>query len=821
MNSVWQDLRYGFRTLLRTPALAAAAVLSLALGIGANTTIFTVINTLFLNPLPVEQPARLVAVNTLDTKNTTQFGNVMPLSYPNMVDLGDGNQAFSGMAGYSAPVLLAMRTSGEPDTVFAQIVTGNYFDVLGLHPATGRFFLPEEDRTPGSRPVVVINYRLWQRQFGGRADIAGRTIRLNTIEFTVVGVAPPGFMGVTALFGPDMWLPAMMVPLVMPGESAGWLTDRSALAFSGIARLAPGTTIAQAQANLSTRARALERSFPNQNAGRGVSLMPLSEATIFPGMRQGLLLGGLVLMGVAGLVLLIACSNVANLLLARASSRRQEMAIRIALGAGRGRIVRQLLTESVVLAVAGGALGLGLGTWGRDVLWSFRPAQVANNFVELPIDARVLAYNIALSLLTGLVFGIAPAWQASRSGVGRAMNDMRASGVSGRGAALRNALVVGQVAFSLVALVAAALFLRSIQQAYAIDPGFDASKLAVLGVNPQQARYERGRTEQFYRDVRERLSSVNGVDAVSWAANAPLWANLYRRMSLEGQAQQDGTTSVLTLVNTVDQDYFRTLGVAVRRGRDFGPGDRRESRPVAIVNDTMAAKYWPGQDPVGRRVLFEGEPTAREIVGVVATTKYQTLGEAPQSCLFVPLAQNYRDAMVLYVRTVEDPAAMVGTMQRTVRALASDVPLNSPTTVESLLRQSLWMVKFGVGLLVAFGLLALGLASVGIYGLMAYAVTQRTREMGVRIALGANPLAVRWLVLGDAMKLVGAGLLLGLGGALLLGRSMTSLLYGLSGADAVSLIGASLTLLLVSVVASYLPARRASRIDPAISLREG
>jgi predicted permease len=830
MDALWQDFRYSLRTLFRSPTFAAAAVLSLAVGVGANTTVFALVNALFLNPLPVDRPAQLVAVNTLDTKNTTQFGNVMPLSYPNLVDLrastvrpeptadSVGSQAFSGLAGYSAPTLLAMSTGGEPETVFSQLVTGNYFEVLGLRPATGRFFLPEEDRTPGTHPVVVLNHRLWQRRFGGRTDIAGRTIRLNAVDFTIVGVAPSGFMGITALMGPDMWLPSMMAPLVLPRGSTS-LTDRSALSFSGAARLAPGVSLAQAQAQASTVARALEQSYPGQNAGRGVSVTPLSEATILPGMRQALFLGGLVLLGVAGLVLLIACSNVANLLLARASSRHQEVAIRLALGAGRGRIVRQLLTESLVLALAGGALGLLLGVWGRNVLWSYRPAMVANNFVELTIDGRVLAYGIVLSLLTSVIFGVVPAWQASRSSVGPAMKDVRASVGSRRGGTMRNLLVVGQMALSLVALVAAALFLRSIQQAYAIDPGFDASRLAVLGVNPQQARYDQARTEQFYRDVRERLSQVGGIESVSWAANAPLWAKVYRRVSLEGQAQQDGTTAVLTLVNTVDIDYFRTLGVALRRGRDFGAGDRRETRPVAIINDTMAAKYWPGQDPLGRRVQFDGEPTPREIVGIVETTKYQTLGEAPQSCLFVPLAQNYVDAMMLYVRT-SDPAAVVGAMQREVRALGPDVPVNGAMSVEALLSQSLWMVKFGVGLLGAFGLLALGLASVGIYGVMAYAVTQRTREMGLRIALGANPSAVRTLVLGQAMRLVGIGLALGLAGALLLGRSMASLLYGLSSADPPSLIAASLTLLLVSAIASYLPARRASRIDPAVSLRE-
>jgi predicted permease len=818
MDSLWQDLRYSVRTLLRTPAFTAAAVLSLALGVGANTTIFTLINALFLNPLPVERPSELVAVNTLDTKNTTQFGNIMPLSYPNLADLRADSQAFTGFTGYSAPIGLALSGQAEPEPLFAQLVTGNYFDVLGLKPAAGRFFLSDEDRTPGTHAVVVLNHRFWQRRFDERADAVGSTIRLNAIEFTIVGVAPRGFLGVSTMFGPDVWVPAMMAPLVLPRESAGMLTDRSALSFNGAARLAPGVTLQQAQSQLSTAARGLEQSYPGPNTGRGVSVLPLAEATIFPGMRQGLLLGGAVLMIVVGLVLLIACSNVANLLLARASSRRQEMAIRLALGAGRRRIIRQLLTESAVLAACGGALGLLVGVWGRKVLWSFRP--VANNFIDLTIDGRVIAFGAALSLITGVVFGIVPAWQASRAPAGDALTEARAAVGSGRGGAVRHALVVGQTALSLAALVAAALFLRSIEQAYSIDPGFDASKLAVLSVNPQQARYDQPRTEQFYRDVRERLSSLPGVESVSWATNQPLWAKVYRRVALEGQVQQDGTTSTLTLLNTIDVDYFKALGVAVRRGRDFTQGDRPETRAIAIINDTMAAKYWPGQDPVGRRVRFEGEPVPREIVGIVETTKYQTLGEAPQSCIFVPLAQNYSDAMVLYVRTQNDPASMIGTLQREVRALGPDVPLSYATSVQVLLGQSLWMVKFGGGLLAAFGILALALAGVGIYGVTAYSVTQRTREMGLRIALGASPSAVRTLVLGQAMKLVGIGLGLGLLCALLLGRAMSSLLYGLGSADALSLATASLTLVLVAAVASYLPARRASRIDPAISLRE-
>ena len=816
IDSLWQDLRHGARSLLHAPGFTAAAVLSLGLGIGANTTIFTLINALFLKPLPVERPAELVAVNTLDRKNTTQFGNVMPLSYPNLRDLRDGARAFTGVAGYSAPLGVAMSDGGEPEAVFSQLVTGNYFDVLGLRPAAGRFFAPDEDRTPGTHAVAVLNHRLWQRRFGGRIDVVGRTIRLNARDFTIVGVAPDGFMGVTALFGPDLWLPAMMAGDVVSREAVNLLTDRVAMSFNGVARLAPGVTLAQASAQMTTLAKGLEQSYPSQNEGRSVSVAPIVEATIFPGMRQALMVGGAVLMAVVGLVLLIACSNVANLLLARTSSRRQELAVRVALGAGRARIMRHLLTESVLLAVCGGAVGLVFGRWGRDVLWSFRP--VENNFVNLTFDGRVLAFGIGVSLVTALIFGIGPAWHAGRSTVADVMKEARTS--SRTGAILRNALVVGQLALSLIALVAAALFVRSIQRAYAIDPGFDASKVAVLTMTPGQARYERPRAEQFYRDVRQRLTSVGGVESVSLASNMPLWAKLYRRASIEGQAQRDGSSSVLTLVNIVDVGYFKTLGVAFRGGRDFGDDDRADRRQVAIVNEIMAARYWPGLDAVGRRIRLDGEASPREIVGVVRTTKYQTLGETPQTCVFLPLAQAYTDAVVLYVRATGNPDSMVGAMQREVRAIAPDVPVAYASSVTSLLRQSLWMLKFGVGLLAAFGVLSLVLASVGIYGVIAYSVAQRTREMGLRIALGAAPAAVRRLVVGHAMKLAALGLALGIGGALLIGRAMTSLLYGVSGSDPLSLAAPSITLLVVAATASYLPARRASRVDPAVSLRD-
>jgi predicted permease len=822
MDRLWQDIRYGFRSLRRSPALTATAVLSLALGVGANTTMFTLMNTLFLNPLPVARPSELVAVFTLDSKNPTRFGNLLPVSYPNLADFRAQNDVLTDLAGYSAPLPLSLSTDGAPERVFAQLVTGNYFDVLGLTPSAGRFFVRDEDRTPGTHPVAVIGHGFWQRRFGGNLDVVGQTITLNRQAFTIVGVAPEGFKGVTSIFGPEIWLPSMMAPQVLARQFGDWLHERGAITFNTAGRLKPGVTRARAEASFKSIARALEQEYPEPNRGRSVSLLPLTEAAIFPGMRGGLLAGGAVLMTIVGLVLLIACSNVANLLLARASARRQEFGVRLALGAGRGRLIRQLLTESVVLGLGGGALGLVFGFWGRNALWSFRPAVVANNFVELKFDGRVFAFTLVLALVSGIVFGLVPALRASRPDVaGVLKEETTTTAGSRRTGRLRNALVIGQVALSLVSLVVAGLFLRNVQQAFTVDLGYDPKPIAVLSANPGQVGYDQPRAEQFYRAVRERVSLVPGIASVSWAASQPLWASLYRRVVLDGRDPHDKADAILVLVNTVDVDYFQTVGIALRSGRGFGAADRAGAVPVAVVNETMAAKYWPHVDPVGTRFRFDTDSVARQIVGVVKTIKYQTVGEPPQPAMYVPLDQNYSESMVLYVRAARDPASVLQTVQREVRALDSEVPLENPSTVVDVIDQSLWMMKIAAGLLAVFGLLALALAGVGLYGILAYAVGQRQREIGLRMALGADRGSVLRLVLGQAATLVAIGVTVGLGLSAVASRALSSLLYGLSPIDPPAFIGASLTLVLVALAASYVPARRASHLDPFIALRQG
>jgi predicted permease len=823
MDTIWQDIRYSVRTLVKTPAFTIAAIVSLALGIGANTTIFTLLNTLFLNPLPVARPSELVAVLTVASRNATQFGNLLPLSYPNLKDFRERNAVLTDLAGYSPPLALSLSASGvtgEPQRVFAQLVTGNYFDVLGVRPAAGRFFAPDEDRTPGTHPVAVMGYGLWQRRLGGRADIIGQTVALNRRSFTIVGVAPEGFKGVTSMFGPELWLPSMMAAQLQPKQSGSWLDDRAAVVFSTFGRLQPGVTIAQADAQLKTIARALEQEYPDANTGRNVTVLPLTETTIFPGMRGMLMLAGGVLMAIVGLVLLIACSNVANLLMARAAARRQEIAVRLALGATRVRLMRQLVTESLVLGTAGGAFGFVFGIWGRDLLWASRPATVANNFVELRIDGHVFLFALILSLVTGASFGLMPALRASRADLVGALKLEPLFAAGRRRFSLANALVVGQVAFSLVALITAALFLRSLQRAHTIDLGYDTKPLAVVSVNLAQGGYDEIRGRQFARDVRDRIALVPGIGAVSWSTNLPLWANQYRRIAIEGREAAKQADAPLAVAVTVDLEYFKVLGLGVTRGRDFAAADRDQSMPVAIINERMAERYWPNQDPIGRTFRFDSEILTRHIVGVVKTIKYQTLGETPQPAVYLPLRQNYADGLVLYVRTTGDPARAIGTVQRELRAMDGQVPLENVASIDDIIDQSLWMVRIAAGLLAVFGALALALASVGLYGLVAYSVNQRRRELGVRMALGAARSDVLRLVLRDGMGLVAIGVLAGLGLSLIVSRALASLLLGVNASDPISFAGASLLLVGVALIGSYLPARRASRLDPLLALRE-
>jgi predicted permease len=817
---LWQDLRYAARNLRKSPAFAVFVILTLALGIGANTTVFTLINTVLLNPLPIKNASQLVAVDTLATTTASRSGRLLPVSYLNLEDLRAKNQVFTNLAGYTPPMAFTLTTAAGSERIFAELVTANYFETLGIRPIMGRFFVPEEDRTPGAHPVVVIGYGTWQQRLGGAADVIGRTMRINGLVFTIAGVAPEGFKGVNAIFGPDIWVPATMAEQILPAQLRDALRERSEVVFHGAGRLKPGVSMRLAEANLKTIAAGLEKEYPDANRGHTVSLRPLTEAALGDA-RQSALFGSVVLMAIVGLVLLIACSNVANLLLARAAGRRQEIAVRLALGAGRGRLIRQLLTESTLLGVLSGVMGLALADVGCRLLWSARPAEVARNFVDLKMDAHVFVFALVVSLITGLLFGLVPALQSSRAEVVEALKEeTRTAGRSRRRITFANALLVGQVALSLVSLITAALFFRSIQRAYTIDPGFQTDRLAVFLMNPGQAGYSRARTEQFYRDVRAQVSAMPGIASVSWSSNLPLWARLSRGILIEGQTPLRPSDTVTAVVNTVDLNYFETTGISLTRGRDFTDMDRDGSLPAAIVNETMAARYWPNQDPLGKRFQFAGDKFFRQIVGVAKTANYQSLNEEAQPAVYLPLRQNFSDTMILHVRTQRDPAGVLTAVQREVRAIDSHLDVTDVRTGRKIIDQALFSARMGVGLLGVFGLLALCLASVGLYGILAYSVNRRRHEIGVRMSLGADRSSVLWLVLRQGMTLVVSGIVVGLCASFLIARALSRLLYGVSATDPVSLAGASLTLLTVAALACYLPARGASRVDPLVALRE-
>ena len=821
IEDLWRDLHYGGRAIQKSPLFALAAVLCLGIGIGANTTVFTIINTLLLHPLPASDPSRLVVLYGAQANHATQQWSQPALSYANLQDYMEGQKCFRRVAAFTWPQVLTLAGTNGPERLFGELVTQQYFDTLGLKPAIGRFFVPSEDSEPESAPVAVLSYSAWQARFGGARDVLGRTVELNNVAFTVIGVAPKGFLGLSAVFGPDVWLPAMMSERVFPAEFRSALSDRAKPLFRGVGRLRDGFSIERAQASLDPLASALAREYPDSNEGHGISLRPVTDELFFgAGGTSGLALASAVLLIVVMLVLGIACSNVANLLLARAASRRQEIGLRLAIGASRGRLIRQMLTESALLALVSCVAGVGLGYAGCHFVWSFVPTQYVHNMVAPKFDGGVLAFAVLVSLFTAALFGLAPAVRASRTDVVAALKEeTAAAGRSRRTLSFTNALVVGQVAFSLLCLVTAALFFHSIERAYAIDPGFQTSHLALVMMNPAQAGYDPQRVKEFYRVTRERIAGLPGAESVSWASGMPFWNSASRSVVIEGAEPRKKSENLQTVSMIVGTDYFRTMGIPLVAGRVFNDGDREESLPVAVINQALA-QYWPGGHPLGQRFHFAGDNMLRQVVGVVRNANYSTLGEAPQPCVYLPQRQNFAGGMTLYVRSQGNPASLLPAIQREVRTLDSNIEISDARTGAMLLDQVLWGPKVGVALLGVFGSLALVLASVGLYGVMAYSVTRRRREIGVRMALGATRGTVLRLVVADGMRLIGWGIVFGLGASLALGRGLSHMLFGISSADPASLASASATLIVVALAACCLPAHAATRIDPMNALRQ-
>lgn len=813
-----RDLRYAVRTMRRAPAFVFFVVLTLALGIGANTTVFTVIDMFILNPLPVRDAGTLVAIEGTEMNKGGRATTAFPISFPDLQDYRSGNRVFQSLAGFTPLQVLTLDEHGSSGRVFGELVTGNYFSTLGIVPARGRFFADSEDTRPGAHPVAVVSYGTWQAHFGGREDIVGRVVKINRIAFTIVGVGPRNFIGVNAIFGPDFWMPLSMASSVLPNEMQNVLTDRDKASLNAVGRFRPGVSITEARANMVTLASALASSYPSSHEGHTVSVLPIRDVAFGSTPATPILFASVGLMIVVGIVLLIACSNVANLLLARAASRRQEMAVRLALGAGSRRLVRQLLTECVLLGLMSGALGLLLGDAGLRLLFGRLPS--AANFVTPKLDGTVFLFALIVSLATGILFGLIPAFKASRTSVADTLKEeTRTAGRSRGRISVANTLVAGQVAFSFLLLVTAALFLRSIARAYQMDPGFQTAHLATFMTNPGQAGYTKAQTTAFYDAARERVTALPGVVSAAWSTNMPLWTRATSGIDVEGRRQRSRSDVIRAVVNTVGLDYFETAGVVLESGRTFGSQDQDSAAPVAIVNEKMAHDFWPG-GALGKRIRLPGETAMRRIVGIARNANYTNWGEAPQLCIYVPLKQKFFDAMTLYVRSSGDPSRILTTVDRAVREADPQILVSFPRTGQEIVDGGLFQARMGVGLLAIFGLLALGLASIGLYGIIAYSVNQRSREIGVRMALGATPSSVRRLVLGDGMSLVGAGLVIGLLASLLTGRLLSGMLYGVNPSDPLSIGAAAVTLSTIALIACWLPARSATRVDPLTALRE-
>src|SRR6266550_1121726 len=830
MENLIQDIRFGVRSLIKHRAFAAIAIITLALGVGANSTIFSVINATLMRRLPVSHPENLVYVFNGNP------GSVF--SYPDYAEVRDHNRVFDGLIGWGG-ITASLSSNDQTDLVNGAIVTGNYFQVLGVGAQKGRVISQEDDQTPGAHPVAVISHGLWQRRFGGDQNIVGRKLLLNGQNFTIIGVTPPEFGGAQLGVVRDLYVPMMMQAVVRPPRAAysgemdpDLLKRRGNRWLYSVGRLKPGVTIEQAQADLSLIAKQLENAYPETNRGRGVRVLAFNQSDDPDQRRQLGSVAGL-LMSVVGLVLLIACANIANLLLARGAGRAKEIAIRLAIGATRWRIVRQLLTESVLLATLGGVLGLLLTWWATSSLRAMPPPAGALPLApQISIDLPVLLFTMGLALLAGIVFGLAPALRISRPAIVPALKDESRT-ITDRKPYfnLRNLLVVTQIGLSVVLLIAAGLFLRSLHHAQAINPGFDAEKIVTVPLNINLLRYSKPQGREFYRQVVERVEGIPGVESASLARIVALGGGAsVRSLAIEGRTNSDNqfrsegggpADSSLNSVNSnvVGPKYFQTMGISLLRGRDFDSRDTEDKPGVVIVNESFAQRHFLGQEIIGRRISFNGATGPwREIVGVVRDSKYLTLSEPPTPVAYLPLQQNHETGMTLHVRASGNPSTVIAAVRNQVQLIEKNLPVNNPTPMNEWIVNSLYAARMGAILLGVFATLALLLASIGLYGVMSFAVSQRTREFGIRMALGARASDVFKLVLRHGMGVVACGVAIGLGVAVIVTRLLSSFLYGVSTTDGLTFAAIPVVLALVAGIACYIPARRATKVDPLIAL---
>jgi macrolide transport system ATP-binding/permease protein len=814
MENLVNDLWYGVRSLLKRPSFTVVAVLTLALGIGINTTVFSLANSVFLRQLPVASPHNLV---WLFSGNDNPSSYLEYLEYRNQTDLFDGVLASEWIA-------LNLGSEGHALRVEGAVVSANYFDVLGVTPKLGRTFSSEEDKTQS--PVALISESLWQRQFGADQNVVGKSLVLNGHPFTVIGVAPREFVGTEEAFPREIWIPLQMKGVLRPGPHApnnDPLNDRTSRSFDVMARLKAGVSFNQAQTAMNVVASRLAQNYPETNANFRIALYAAGNGR--PIFRNLLKPVTQILLSIVGLVLLIACANVGNLLLSRAVGRRKELAIRLTLGATRMRLIRQLLMESLLLSCAGGMVGLILNFWLINSLAELKPPVPLALNIEFHTDWRVLIFTLLISVLAGIVFGLVPAIQSSKQNLVPALKDQAGQLGDHRSFfRLRNALVIGQVSLSIVVLIGAGLFLRSLNHARAIDPGFDADRVLTLSFHTNAQGYDERKAQQFYQQLTERIQTLPGVDNVSIAQSAPLsffYAPAFGApMFVEGHEPPQGTNPLIVGMNTVGPNFFNTINVPLLLGRDFNNQDQEETPRVAIVNETLVHSLFPDGNALGQRLRVLGRrPASYEIVGIVKDSKYRSLGEDPTPYIFVPYSQSPQASMSVHVHTNGNPKQLIAAIRREVQTLDPNLPAFNVTTLADNIEISLFPARLGALLLGVFGALALLIASIGIYGVMSFGVSERTREMGIRMALGAQRGDVLRMVIWQGMKVAAIGVAIGSGLAFVSTRVVSSYLYDVSTTDPATFTGITIILIGVALLACYLPARRATGVDPLVALR--
>jgi putative ABC transport system permease protein len=805
LEEVWHDLRYGARMLVNSPGFTAVAVVTLALGIGANSAIFSVINALLLRQLPYRDPGKLVQVWETDVRRDR---NAVTASYPNFADWRDQNQVFEQIAAYSGGGFI-LTGSADPERIQGALVSPSFFPMLGIKPIVGRVFLPEEDH-PNRVFSAVISERLWRRCFNSDPHIIGKTVGIDDDSFTVIGVVA----GVTDLIrlpnDTELWLPISF---------GGGFDNRRGHFLRVMARLKPGVTHEQAQANMDYIAGALAAQYPDANKDRGIRLVPLQEQIV-----GDYKLALVVLLGAVALVLLIASANVANMLLARAGSRRREIAIRIALGAGRFRLIRQLLTESLLLSIFGGAIGLLLALYGVYLLVTFGPADLPRA-QEIAVDGGVLVFTLAVSLLTGVIFGLAPALQASRPDLNEALKDngRSATGSAGHRRA-RSLLVVSEIALSLVLLVGAGLLMRSFLKLRAVDAGFNPQNSLVGRISLSGSKYEADASViAFYDQFLDKIKSLPGVQSAAIRSYTPIAADegyANKRIKVEGRLV-DPANRPLAFYNCVSPDLFHTMGIPMVKGRPFDNEDVKEARKVIIINETLARRNFPGEDPIGKRMAYKANPKEEDwatVVGIVKDTKPRALDGDPVAEMYVPFAQQPDSWMAFIIRSTSKPEEITAAVRQTVQSLDKDQPVYGIRTLESVMSEAVAKPSFRTLLLGVFASVALILAMIGIYGVMSYSITQRTHEIGIRMALGAQSSDVVQLVIGYGMALTFVGVGIGLVASFALTRVLSQFLFGVEPIDPLTFTVIALLLIGVALLACWIPAQRATKVDPLLAL---